>query len=223
MEFSLSNFSLFSIISVAFLNSFSHCYAMCGGLNLAFLRLNHSAKHPFLLSLTYHAFRILGYILLGALASFLSLGFAFSNLTQGLFLFALGVFLMLLGIALILRGKLLAGFEKLAFFGGLSHFILKRARLEGVKGACALGFANAFVPCALVYFFLASAMSASNLADSLLIMLIFGLSTLPALLFLTQIHIFLNEKVKKILACLSALIIILYGIYLAFTGFQLTR
>jgi len=219
----MDHLSLISIVSVAFLNSFSHCYTMCGGLNIAFLRLNSNAKHPFFLSLIYHSFRILGYVFLGILASLFSLIFTFSSLSWGLFLFVLGCFMMLLGVALILRGKILENLEKLAFFSKFQSLILAKFSLKGVRGAVLLGLFNALMPCGLIYFFLASAMSSHSLLKAAFIMLIFGLSTLPALLFLSQIHSFLNENFKKALSVLSSVIIVVYGAYLAYLGLNLTR
>ncbi|KQI24484.1 membrane protein, partial [Campylobacter coli CVM 41963] len=63
---------------------------------------------------------------------------------------------------------------------------------KGVKSAMILGFANGFVPCGLVYFFLANAMSRQNVTESILVMLVFGLSTLPAMLFFVKISQYLG-------------------------------
>ncbi|TQR32502.1 hypothetical protein DMB92_05145 [Campylobacter sp. MIT 99-7217] len=196
---------------------------MCGGLNLAFLKLNASFKFPFLLSLVYHIFRIFGYVLLGVLFSLFSLGFKFSSFAQGILFFMLGIFMIILGFALIFRGKLLKFIEELSFFSQIQRKILSKFTLKGLKSACILGFANAFMPCGLVYFFLAFAMSRTNAFEAALIMLVFGLSTLPALLFLSKFFTFLHQNLQKIYTFLADLIIIFYGLYLSFKGFLLTN
>ena len=74
----------------------------------------------------------------------------------------LGCFMMLLGVALILRGKILENLEKLAFFSKFQSLILAKFSLKGVRGAVLLGLFNALMPCGLIYFFLASAMSSHS-------------------------------------------------------------
>lgn len=214
------NLELLSIVSVAVLSSFSHCYAMCGGLNLAFLQAQKNSKSPFFLSLIYHSFRILCYVFLGGIFGLFGKILAFNALSSGILLFVLGLFMVLLGTLLLLGSKLISLFEFSALFRFLTR-ILSKIKPKGVKAAVLFGFANGFMPCGLVYFFLASAMSRNDTKEAMLIMLIFGLSTLPAMLFLSKAHEFLRNK--QIYSILSYLIIIAYGLYLSFTGFMLTR
>lgn len=266
------NFDIVTTMSVAVLSSFSHCYAMCGGFNLAFLRLNlgvsaekngnasgfangasfktgalnaNTSPHSqastlgengasvenktnsasknsanFTLVLTYHAFRICAYVLLGVI--FGAFGNVLAFLNKGVLFFALGVFMVVLGVALIFRGQILALIENPFFFNAFAKKIWQRVNFKGYKSAVVLGFCNGFVPCGLVYFALALAMSQQNLWQSALIMLIFGLCTLPALLFFSELARILGQKIQ-IWTQISAFIIMLYGLYLAYVGVSLTR
>lgn len=207
---------LLTTMSVAFLSSFSHCYAMCGGFNLAFLRLNSSAKSPFLLTLTYHLSRIFTYVLLGII--FGAFGNIFAFINKNFFFFILGIFMVLLGIALLFRGKILALFENPFLFNLFAKKIWQKAKFKGYKSAVVFGFCNAFVPCGLVYFALALAMSQNTLFQGAFIMLVFGLCTLPALLFFNQVLGFLGQSWQRVWARLSAFIIALYGLYLMYLG-----
>ncbi len=210
-----------ALASVAFLSSFGHCYAMCGGFNLAFLNLNLKSKSPFLLSLLYHFSRIFAYVLLGGIFGLFGNILALNAKLQSFSFFFLGVFMMVLGFALILRGKILAFLENKILFEKISKKIIKKAKnFKGVKSALILGFANGFVPCGLVYFFLASAMSKQNFLESLLVMLVFGISTLPALLFFVKISQMLGVFLKKFFSIFSYVLIIIYGIILAYIGFN---
>lgn len=268
------NFDILATISVAVLSSFSHCYAMCGGFNLAFLRLNsatninpplnlapknfeqnpnlNSAKTaqisplnsaqnaknssnftrnlaqnsaPFALILTYHSFRIIAYMLLGVI--FGAFGNVLAFLNKGVLFFTLGVFMVLLALALNFKGKFLAFFENPFFFNAFAKKVWQKVKFKGYKSAVVLGFCNGFVPCGLVYFFLALAMSQENLYQSAFIMLLFGLCTLPALLFFSEVARFLERhlgsKFQNLWTKISYLIIMLYGIYLAYLGLGLTR
>ena len=83
-----------------------------------------------------------------------------------------------------------------------------------------LGFLNGLLPCGVVYYFLALGILSANVADASLIMLIFGLCTLPAMLLASLVFGLLREKFKEIMFRLSAYIMILNGLYLSFLGYR---
>lgn len=213
-----------AIISVAFLSSFGHCYSMCGGFNLAFLQANSKARNLFFLSFIYQNFRILAYMFLGLIFGTFGTFLAFNAKIQSLVFFILGVFMIFLGFALLLRNQFLFLIENNIFFNIFVKKVMKKTlKLQGLKSAMLLGFANGFVPCGLVYFFLASAISKTSVLEAVLIMFIFGISTLPAMLFFVKISQYLNVFLKKAFNYLSYIIIILYGINLAYMGFKAFR
>ncbi len=212
---------LLALANVAFLSSFGHCYSMCGAFNLAFINLNLKNKNRFLLSVFYHLSRVCAYVLLGGVLGIFGNILALNARVQSLSFFVLGVFMMVLGFALILRGKILTFFENSVPFEKIFKKAFQKARtFKGLKSALILGFSNGFVPCGLVYFFLASALSQESILESVLIMLVFGLSTLPALLFFSKISQWLSDFFKKIFSTVSYILIIVYGIILAYKGFR---
>ncbi|MFQ6342604.1 sulfite exporter TauE/SafE family protein [Campylobacter sp. VTCC 70190] len=210
-----------AIISVAFLSSFGHCYSMCGGFILLFINLNSKSNNLFLLTFIYHLFRIFSYIFLGIIFGALGNILAINAKVQSLSFFILGVFMVILGFALIFRANILCFIENNVFFSRfIKESIKKSKKFKGLKSAIFLGFLNGFVPCGLVYFFIANAMSRQNIIESILVMLIFGISTLPAMLFFSKISQFFSDFLKNFFNYLSYIIIIGYGIYLAFIGFR---
>ncbi|MBM0637450.1 sulfite exporter TauE/SafE family protein [Campylobacter sp. VicNov18] len=210
-----------AIISVAFLSSFGHCYSMCGGFTLIFMNLNSKSKNLFLLTFIYHLFRIFAYIVLGIIFGVFGNILAINAKSQSLSFFILGIFMMVLGFALIFRGNMLSFIESNVFFNHFAKKIIKKAtNFKGLKSAIFLGFSNGFVPCGLVYFFIASAMSKQNVFESIIIMMVFGVSTLPAMLFFLKISQFFNNFLKNFFNYASYSIIICYGIYLAYMGFK---
>ncbi len=210
-----------AIITVAFLSSFGHCYSMCGGFTLAFMNLNLKYKNLFLLIFIYQISRVFSYMLLGVIFGILGNLLTFNTKIQSLSFFILGIFMIILGFALIFRGNVLAFIENNTFFNSFAKKIIKKSiNFRGLKSAIFLGFANGFVPCGLVYFFLANAIISQNILESILVMLIFGISTLPAMLFFSKISQLFSELLKKIFNYLSYGIIICYGINLAYIGFK---
>ena len=206
-----------AIISVAFFSSFGHCYFMCGGFNVAFL---HANGNNFYLSILYHIFRILSYLFLGFLFFYFASIFKIDYKAQNIILFLIGNFMIFLGFALIVRGKILQIIENNILFDKIiKKYMKKIISLKGYKSAILLGFLNGFVPCGIVYFFLANAMSQDSLAKALAVMLVFGISTLPAMLLFASFCDILSKFLKQVFNYLSYIIIIFYGIYLSFSSF----
>lgn len=84
-----------------------------------------------------------------------------------------------------------------------------------------LGVLNGFLPCGLVYFFLASAAASGSALWGAVIMLIFGLSTVPALLGLGFMVGFLHGNgLRETMIKLASFIVIAYGIYMAYLGYR---
>lgn len=216
----LLNIDFFVILSVAFLSSFGHCYAMCGGFTLAFMRLNAPHKHLFLLTFLYQLSRILAYIFLGILCGIFGNILAINSKIQSFSFFIIGIFMVILGCALIFRGNLLAFFENNIIIHSLFKFVIQKSmKFKGVKSALMLGFANGFVPCGLVYFFLTDTLKRGNILESMFIMFIFGISTLPAMLFFARLSQILSEFLKIIFNYVAYIIIIVYGLHASYIGF----
>lgn len=107
------------------------------------------------------------------------------------------------------------------FFDSFVKKIIKKSKnFKGLKSAIFLGFSNGFVPCGLVYFFIANAMSKQNIFEGILVMMIFGISTLPAILFFSKISQFFSDFLKNLFNYLSYGVIVCYGINLAYIGFK---
>ncbi|WP_267525325.1 sulfite exporter TauE/SafE family protein [Campylobacter sp. MG1] len=194
--------------------SLTHCFFMCGGILILF---NQSKTNIIDITL-YHFFRILAYCIIGVLAYFL--GFYISSLSFQIFLYAfLGIFCILLGFALLQRGLLLSFFENQFIYKQILK-LLKKNKKTRYKGII-FGFLNGFFPCGLVYFFIAKSMVSKNIIEAFLTMLLFGISTLPAM-FLGSVLINKLKSVKYISNFLF-FVIIIYGFYLCYLALNLSR
>lgn len=219
------NLDFIALASIAFLSSFGHCYGMCGGFVLAYTQLSKQIKLPFfLLIFSYHLSRIFAYVCLGVFFGFFGNLFSFSEFAKGIMLFTIGIFMVVLAFALIFKGKLLVFFESsLIFDCVIKKNISRLIQNKSLKSTIFLGFLNGFVPCGLVYFYIAFGMSVQNIYLAALIMLVFGLSTLPALVFFAYFSKTLSEKFQKTASLISYILIFFYGLYFSYIGFSLTR
>ncbi|MFG5098111.1 sulfite exporter TauE/SafE family protein [Campylobacter lari] len=219
------NLDFIALASIAFLSSFGHCYGMCGGFVLAYTQLSKQIKLPFfLLIFSYHLSRIFAYVCLGVFFGFFGNLFSFSEFAKGIMLFIIGIFMVVLAFALIFKGKLLTFFESSLIFDCIIKKNISRLiQNKSLKSTIFLGFLNGFVPCGLVYFYIAFGMSMQNVYLAALIMLVFGLSTLPALVFFAYFSKTLSEKFQKTASLISYILIFFYGLYFSYIGFSITR
>ncbi len=194
----------------------THCVGMCGGIVGA---LSLGGQPRWSLHLAYSTGRIASYALAGALAGAVGgAGLVLEGqLPVCLVLYVLAN-LMLVGLGLYLMGisRLVASLEYLG--AGLwrrleplsRRFLPARTPLQAVP----LGALWGWLPCGLVYSALATALTAGSAGRGALLMVAFGLGTLPNLLlagmFLARLgHWARNARVRAI----SGGAILAYGVW----------
>jgi len=192
----MDNVSILSIITVAFLGSFGHCLGMCGGIVIAYSSTKIDPKWHALFQglahLMYSLGRITTYMVIGAVFGAIGGVVSFSG-------GAIAALTIIAGIFMILAGLSIAG--KLQFLTLLEHSFSRsewyqkafRAILESrsLYSFYALGLLNGLLPCGLVYFFAVTAASTGSAFWGAVVMLIFGLSTVPddgAWVFYLDLH-----------------------------------
>jgi putative membrane protein len=139
---------------------------------------------------------------------------------RGIIFFIVGLVIAFIGIALLFRGELLKFVENEKALKFVVKMAKDRLNNKNLANFLLLGFLNGLLPCGVVYYFLALGILSANAADASLIMLIFGLCTLPAMLLASFVFGLLGEKFKEIMFKLSACIMIANGFYLSFLGYR---
>ncbi len=194
----------------------THCVGMCGGIVGA---LSMGGPQRLSLHLAYNLGRILSYVLAGALVGALGAGsMALSEqlplrlallIFANLMLVALGFYLLGATRALALTehwGQLL--WRRIQPLG--KRFLPARSALQ----AFPLGLLWGWLPCGLVYSALASALGAGSPGEGALMMLAFGLGTLPNLLLAGLLLARFRTLVQKpVVRALAGFLILVYGLY----------
>ncbi|MCA9196721.1 MAG: sulfite exporter TauE/SafE family protein [Planctomycetales bacterium] len=159
----------------------SHCIGMCGPFALAIGSESISWKANLVRQLIYSVGRIFTYTVLGATAGFAGMRLAESlpsmvNVPAMLAIFA-GLFLVYQGV---LATGLIQRKWKKANLPCLSGSILK-SFLSGrsYRDMLLAGVFTGFLPCGLVYAFLAMAAGTANMFAGALLMAVFGMGTVP--------------------------------------------
>jgi len=221
----MAGYDFWAALMVGFLGG-GHCLSMCGGIVGAFsanIPIHHRAslrfKLPYLLS--YNLGRILSYCIAGALIGFSVQFFAVkSHIVLQLMHLVAGTMLVLLGLYI---GRWFNGITKIERIGQFGwRFISPLAKrfipFKHPLTALPFGLIWGWLPCGLVYSTLTWAAASASPSAGALIMLGFGLGTLPAMLamgvFSQQLASLLNHKLFRSIA---ALVIILYGLNMIFS------
>jgi sulfite exporter TauE/SafE len=194
----------------------THCVGMCGGIVGA---LSLGAPARWSMHLAYNAGRILSYGLAGAIAGTLgaaSMGLEGQVPVRLVLYFLANLMLVALGLYLTGVTRALAFSER---FGQHlwrllqplgKRFLPARTAIQ----AFPLGLLWGWLPCGLVYSALASALTAASASRGALLMLVFGLGTLPNLLLAGIVLARLNEFVRRPWVRLSSGLLVLgFGLY----------
>lgn len=161
-----------------------HCFGMCGGIAVG---LGNLAKKGYLSALLFNLGRLLSYALLGAFSAWLlaSVGGALNVPQWGLIL-RLMTAAMILPIGLqFLFGWQFLGFVERAgarVWKKVLPLAVKASAMPGGAGRLLLGLCWGLLPCGLVYSVFLTASSTGNVATGAIVMLAFGVGTLPSML-----------------------------------------
>lgn len=185
--------------SIGILGSF-HCIGMCGPLALA-LPIHHlSSFFKSLSVLLYNLGRAITYSFMGMVFGIIGQSFNFFNWQQGL---SIGAGILILAILLLnqfgnISASRVSRFSQ-AIKVKLGTYLKSDKKLISYLY---IGLLNGFLPCGLVYIAIASAIATGSILSSSLLMLSFGLGTIPIMaltMFLGKfISITLRQRLNKL-------------------------
>ncbi len=218
--------SIITIITIAFLGSFGHCVGMCGGIVVAYsstkVKSGWSKQLQALSHILYSFGRITTYVILGFIFGYVGGVVTFDNFTSGILLLTTGTLMVLVGLSLS---------GKIKFLTNLEHSVSKspwyQKSFKALIGSDSLlsfyllGMLNGLLPCGFVYVFAITAASTGSPLWGALVMLIFGLSTLPALFSLGFfVSIFKQTALRSTIIKIASLVVIGFGVYIAYLGYE---
>lgn len=209
-----------------------HCMGMCGPIVLAYsLQVSARAdatvavgsRAGLLHHLSFHLGRIISYgflgLLAGAVAQLVNLQAFMGNLRAWVSLWG-GFIMVLMGLAFL---RLLpVPFRLSQDCSGLlsaSGSWMRRALSWGdLKGRVLLGVATGFLPCMLPWAMMVKAATASGMIQALCTMVLFGLGTVPLLLFLGLSATAVSAKLRLTGEKVAAVSVTVMGLILMFKG-----
>ncbi len=182
----MTDLSLLSMFLVGWLGGV-HCIGMCGGIVTALSMATPDGRAGWGVLLGYNGGRLASYVIAGTLAGAVGASTLLLNdfLPVSRLLYGLAnLMLVLLGLYLAGLSQVVLGIERL----GARLWQVLQPRLKALlpvrnPGQAVLaGLVWGWLPCGLVYSVLVSALASGSAARGALLMLAFGLGTLPNLL-----------------------------------------
>jgi sulfite exporter TauE/SafE len=204
----------------------SHCVGMCGGivgaLNMGIAGdLGSRPAARFAYQLAYNLGRIGSYLLVGLLAGSLGAGLARLGVNPIAGKLFAAAFMIALGLYLANWWRGLAVLEKLGakLWRQVQPLGQRLFPISSPLQAFLLGTLWGWLPCGLVYATVAWSLTTANAFDAALLMLGFGLGTLPAMLLVGNAFNFFKDWVKSQLIRTSAgILLIAFGVYSGISG-----
>jgi len=217
---------IISIITIAFLGSFSHCVGMCGGIIIAYsstkIDSRWSKSKQTLAHLLYSFGRVTTYTVLGVLFGYLGGVATFNNIANGTLLIVAGVFMILSGLSLLGKLKFLNRIEhSMHNFSWYRKIFRETLQTKSLYSFYILGLLNGLLPCGLVYFFAVTSASTGSPFWGGVVMFTFGLSTIPALFSLGFfVGIYKNSSLRDFIIKIASIAVIAFGIYTIHNGYE---
>jgi len=196
-----------------------HCVGMCGGIVSALTVQLPQHRTPWSIHLAYNLGRISSYMVAGAIMGAVgSLGLLLEHWLPVQMVLYVGANLMLIGLGLYLTGLT----RTLAFVERAGHWLWRCVQpwtrrflpVKGVRQALPLGMLWGWLPCGLVYSVLAMALLSGSPLRGALIMLAFGLGTLPNLMLAGLLLVRFRRLTQgRTLRLLSGCLVLLFGVW----------
>jgi uncharacterized protein len=193
--------------------AFAHCLGMCGGFAL---HLAHAESRRAILThqLLWHLGKTCTYVFLGALAAFAGLQLAALDKITGI----QNIIAYLAGGLMILMGLVLGGFvpmrrqntarEQTGLLSSLfGQFFAKPTPVA----ALVLGVATGFLPCPIVWGFLALSIQSQSVAVGMIMMAALGAGTIWSLMLLGLTGYLFTIKFRRRAAVFAAIVLMLLG------------
>ncbi len=209
--------SYYTLVFLAGLAGSFHCVGMCGGFACA-LGADRSGRRPatVLRHLLYNTGRLTVYAFLGGLAGSLSAALAASGATA-VVTATQQTLTVLAGSLMVLMAVQMFGFFGLRLapaFGvtAMAQALGALATTPNRAAPLAFGVFNGFLPCPLVYAFLAQAAASGDAGSGVLTMIALGLGTFPAMLAMGWMGLKFRPDWRRAGVRLAGTVVLVFGL-----------
>jgi sulfite exporter TauE/SafE len=209
---------LFTAIFLGLMGSF-HCAGMCGPIALSLPLQGNSLAQKMKAGLLYNWGRISIYGIMGLLFGLIGQGFVLIGFQQWISI--------VMGITMISSVVISSLFHSVHITIASSFATNVRSKLQALftvrtaGGLVMLGAVNALLPCGLVYMAIAGSIGTGNAILGMLFMIIFGLGTIPMLLFISVAGNLISTKIRLAILKRIPILVVFIGLLFILRGLSL--
>ena len=199
-----------------------HCIGMCGPLVMALPISGQSNFQKWVSILLYHFGKISSYTVLGILLGLFGTTLPFNVVQEHLSIVLGSIMLLYVLYVFVIKSKWVIPFFQSNIVNSL--IINKMGALFKSKNNSSfylIGVLNGLLPCGMVYVALTSAIATQSLVQGGMIMVFFGLGTMPALIIVAIGGQYMGRAVRTKLQSLVPVFIFSMGIILILRGLNL--
>ncbi len=196
-----------------------HCLGMCGGLAGGFF-VQRQVQPRLAPQLIYHASRLFTYALLGMAGAWAGRSLAQTGLTgkaQGILMMGAGLLILVLGLRMLLARPRR---PVLAPTGGLEVRLEPMTRPPRPWSPLLFGTLNGLIPCSLVFSIALKAAATGDPGRAGLLMLAFGLGTLPMMAAVTGFGAFVGARARDFSARIAGGLVAILGLWTLYEGYS---
>lgn len=196
-----------------------HCLGMCGGLAGGFF-VQRQVQPRLAPQFIYHASRLFIYALLGMAGAWAGRSLAQTGLTgkaQGILMMGAGLLILVLGLRMILARPRRPA---LAPTGGLEVRLEPMTRPPRPWSPLLFGTLNGLIPCSLVFSIALKAAATGDPGRAGLLMLAFGLGTLPMMAAVTGFGAFVGARARDFSARIAGGLVAVLGLWTLYEGYS---
>jgi len=195
----------------------THCIGMCGGFVAMYSLKKPAARSMLPYHVLYNLGRITTYSLLGGILGYIGSFVAYAGEHRGIpgtALLIAGSFMVLMGlnIAGVLGKRGLVEGTEITGTGLFRDTFRRILTIESVWGTYLLGLLLGFLPCGLLYPIFMSAAASGGFLSGMLVMAVFGASTIPALIAFGFLVSRIRPHLKATMFRIAAVLIVLLGV-----------
>ena len=196
-----------------------HCLGMCGGLAGGFF-VQRQVQPRLAPQFIYHASRLFIYALLGMAGAWAGRSLAQTGLTgkaQGILMMGAGLLILVLGLRMLLARPRRPA---LAPTRGLEVRLEPMTRPPRPWSPLLFGTLNGLIPCSLVFSIALKAAATADPGRAGLLMLAFGLGTLPMMAAVTGFGAFVGARARGLSARIAGGLVAILGLWTLYEGYS---
>lgn len=183
-----------------------HCISMCGAVNLM-ATLNSSNQISMKKPILYNLGRVISYTLIGGIAGFIGNIISINDTING-------IIILLASLVMFFMSLSMLGIFKIRI-----PQIVKWNRKKKTNHAFIIGILNGFMPCGPLQAMQVYALSTNSFVKGALSMFLFGIGTVPLMLFAGVIFNLFQRKRRILLNKIASILILLLSIVMMQRGF----